>query len=284
MKVDHKRIEKYITPLPPLLVDSHCHLDSEGFPEDLHDVITRAKTGGLRLMIAIGSGNGLKSAEEILALVGRDERIYGTAGLHPHDARMFNTDVEARLDTLLQNERIVAVGETGLDYYYTFSSRSSQMDAFRSQIRLAHKNRLPLVLHVRDAEADVMAMLDSEQGWDVGGVFHCYSGSVELARQIVAKGFYISIPGIITFKKPGDLVPVVEETPMDRLLIETDSPYLAPDPFRGSRNEPAFVRFTAQKIAEIKGLSFEDVARITAVNTARCFRLPEHVREFHEQP
>ncbi len=255
-----------------MLIDSHAHINFDDFKEEVPEVLRRAREAGVGVIINIGTG--VEQSRKVVAQAEAEKNIFAAIGIHPHDvANIKDGDLESLRD-LAESEKVVAIGEIGLDYYYEHSPKDVQQTRLRDLIRLAHDVKLPLVIHCRDAFEDCFRILDEEEGWKRGGVFHCYTGDLETARKIIKKGWYVSFSGIITFKKSEALRQVVRNLPRDRYLIETDCPFLAPEPFRGKRNEPAYVRHVAEKIAEIKGLHMEDVERIAARNTKELFGLP----------
>ncbi len=259
-----------------MLIDSHAHLSFDSFkPEEIDAVLARAKENGVEALINIGGGEGVEGNVRAVELAARYPEIFATVGIHPHDASLVTDEVIEKLRQLIPNSKVVAIGEVGLDYHYNHSDPVIQRQVFRQMIQLAKEVHLPLVLHVRDAYDDLFQILKEEDGFQVGGVVHCFSGDLDFAKKMIAEGFKISFSGIITFKKSEALREVVKKIPTEFLMVETDCPYLAPEPFRGKRNEPAFVRYTAQKIAEIRGLTLEDVARTTTLNSRRLFRLGE---------
>lgn len=262
-------------------IDTHTHLTFHQFDEDRDDVIRRAWDAGLEYMIAVGAGEGILGNESAIRLAEKDEHIYATVGIHPHDAKDAVDDWYAKLTELARHEKVVAVGELGLDYYHKHSSEAQQRDCFKKLLELAGRVEKPIIVHDRDAHDDVWRIIEEVGFPKRGGVFHCFSGDCEFAAKVVKAGFYISVPGVVTFKKARTLQEVVVETPLERLFIETDCPYLAPEPYRGKRNEPAYVIEVAKKIADIKGLSFEDVARVTTLNAKRLFDLPGAELEPH---
>lgn len=265
----------------PSFIDTHTHLTFHQFDEDREDVIRRAWDAGLSSVIAVGAGEGIAGNEAAIALAKRNDRIFATVGIHPHDAKDATEEWYSKLAGLATNERVVAIGELGLDYYHKHSPVDAQKDCFKKLLELADRVEKPVVIHDRDAHDDVWSVMKEAGLPKKGGVFHCFSGDVGFADRIVAEGFYISIPGVITFKNSRVMQEVVSETPLERLLIETDCPYLSPEPYRGKRNEPAYVVEVARKIAEIKGLSLEDVARVTTLNAKRLFELPGAELEPH---
>ncbi len=259
------------------LIDSHAHLDFPQFEGELEEVIKRALDNGVNKIVCVGTT--VEGSRSSLDLARRYPFIYSTVGIHPHEASGVTDEALGELAKLAGREKVVAVGETGLDYHYEYSPRDIQKDAFRKFIALARECGLPLVVHSREAEDDTVEILKSEGASEVGGVIHCFSGSVEMARTCIRMGFYISIPGIVTFRRAENIHDVVRKIPVERILIETDSPYLAPAPHRGGRNEPAYVVMVAKKVAELKGLSLEDVARITTLNAENLFGIGEGPRE-----
>jgi TatD DNase family protein len=261
----------------PLLFDSHCHLDSPELAKDLAGVLARARAAGVRWMVNIGAGYGPDEAAKAVATAEAHEDVWATIGVHPHDAEKITEDTLDRMTELARNSRkVVAWGEIGLDYHYDHSPREVQRHVFRSQLEIALDLDLPVSLHVREAAVDTMVILrdfKAEAGDHLRGVWHCFTEEPEYALEAIDLGFYVSIPGIVTFGKADNVRRAAVALPLDRLLIETDSPYLAPIPHRGKTNEPAFVVETAKKIAELKGVSFEEVARATAANARAAYEL-----------
>lgn len=256
------------------LVDSHCHLDGKAFDADREQVIARARAAGVEHMVAIGSGDGPPDLEAGIRLAEQYSFIYATAGVHPHDAAKAVPSTWTELAALSAHPKVVAIGEIGLDYHYGFSPREAQRDAFVRQLELARESGLPVVIHTREAWQDTVSLIrEHYAGPERGGIFHCFSGGPREAEEALALGFHLSFSGIITFPKAEDLREALRLTPLDRLLVETDSPYLAPAPHRGKRNEPAFVVETARKAAEVKGMSVEEIAAATTDNWKRlCLR------------
>ena len=251
--------------------DTHAHLDDFKFREDQDQVIARAREAGLELIVNVGYN--VASARRTVQLTKEYDFIYGTVGMHPHDAKDLDGDSLRELRKLAAEPKIVAIGEIGLDYYYDHSPRDVQQRVFRRMIDLAREVKLPIVIHDRDAHEDIFRILKEEDAAEVGGIFHCYSGSWPLAKEAVEMGFYISIAGPVTFHNAKKVVEVVKEVPLEWLLIETDSPYLAPVPYRGKRNELAYMVKVAEMIAQIKGLDVEKVARVTTENGKRAFNI-----------
>ncbi len=250
------------------LVDSHAHLDGGQFAGDREATIRRALENGVSHILTVGCD--LLSSHASVALAKQYDCVYASVGVHPHDAPQIDAAAIATLRALLKEPKVVALGEIGLDFYRDRAPRDVQRQAFRWQIRLAKEIGKPIIVHDRDAHDEVLQILSEEGAAEVGGVLHCFSGDLAMARKCLELGFYLSFPGTITYPKNDEAREVVRGIPIDRMLVETDCPYLAPLPLRGKRNEPAFVRHTAEKIAEIKGLSIEDVARVTSRN---CFDL-----------
>ncbi len=257
-----------------MLVDSHCHLDFPDFADELNDVVQRARDGGVGLFLTINTH--LTRFERVLAVAERFPDVYCTVGIHPHEAGTEPLAETGRLVELATHPKVVGFGETGLDYYYDKSPREQQRDSFRAHIAAARQSGLPVIVHTRDADEDTIGILAEEMGKGAfTGLIHCFSSSQELAAKAVEMGLYISISGIVTFKKAEALQETVKGVPLDRLLVETDCPFLAPIPFRGKRNEPAYVAHTAAKVAELKGLSPAELAEATTANFLRLFNKVE---------
>ncbi|HML17172.1 MAG TPA: TatD family hydrolase [Bryobacteraceae bacterium] len=252
------------------LIDSHCHLDSEQFDADRDDVITRALEAGVEHMVAIGTGNGPPDLEAGVRLADRYPSFYATVGVHPHDAAKASAETFSQLAVLLKHAKVIAIGEIGLDYHYDFSPREVQRDVFLEQLHIAREARKPVVIHTREAWDDTVALL--RQHWTptgLGGIMHCFSGGPVEAEQALALGLHLSFGGIVTFPKAAKIQEAACITPADRILIETDAPYLAPVPRRGKRNEPAFIVETARKLAEIRGETVRSICDTTSVNFRR---------------
>jgi TatD DNase family protein len=260
-----------------MYVDSHAHIDSADFDADRDSVIQRALEAGVDIIVDIGNGEIARdSHSNALRLAEQYPFIYTTVGVHPHEARLFDPSLEARLVDLSHNPKVIAWGEIGLDYHYDNSPREVQRQAFRRQMQLARERKLPVSIHTRDAEGDTLAIIREE--WDgsgLGGVIHCFTGTRALAEQALELGFCISFSGVVTFKKAEALRQTARQVPLDRLLIETDSPFLSPAPFRGQRNEPARVVETARVLAALRELAPEEIGRITSENFRRLFRLED---------
>jgi len=257
----------------PELFDSHAHLDFADFAGEVDSVLARARAAGLSGVIAVGAGRGLESQVAAAALAQRHTDVWATVGIHPHDADLVDGAALAKLRNLAARPRVVAIGEIGLDYHYDHAPRPRQRDAFAAQLRLARELGLPVVIHTREADDDTLAILRAE-GVPRGGVLHCFSGDERLAAAGLALGLCVSFSGILTFPKADRLRAVARDVvPLDRTLIETDSPFLAPVPLRGRRCEPAYVVHTARQLAELHGTTVEETARRTTANVRRLFGL-----------
>lgn len=263
-----------------LYIDSHAHLDAEEFAPDREEVLARAREAGISALLTIGTGNPrLAEQGHALNLAAQYDFIYASIGVHPHDAQFFDLDASQYLETLLaqRHPRLLAIGEIGLDYHYDNSPRDLQRGAFANQIRIAIDHQLPLIIHTREAEEDTLSILREERAYLCKGIMHCFSGSHALAEQVLEMGFMISFAGNISFKKSDDLRDVARKIPPRRLLIETDSPYLAPVPLRGKRNEPSFIQHTAKHLGALHDMTGEEMGRITTENFLRFFHLDESV-------
>ncbi|GAC1366737.1 MAG: TatD family hydrolase [Ktedonobacteraceae bacterium] len=255
-----------------MLIDSHAHVDTPRFEDDREAVIQAALAGGVTRMIDPGCD--LPSSRAALALAkAHPSVIFAGVGVHPHEATKYTTEVGEQLRVLAAEPEVVAIGEFGLDYFRMLSPREVQLDVFRAHLQLARACKLPCIIHVRDAHDDVMHLLRN-YGQDLRGVFHCFSGTVAQAEECLAfPGFMLSFAGPLT-KQGNDLPAVARMAPLDRILVETDSPYLVPKPLRARRNEPLFVRHTAEKLAQIRGVTLEEIAAATTANALRLFLLP----------
>ncbi len=253
-----------------MLVDSHCHLDVPDFAGELDDVMARARAAGVGSLVTISTR--AKQHAQVLAIAERFPEVYCSLGTHPHHSQE-ELDISADdLTTRADHPKIVAIGEAGLDYHYNFSARDAQHLTFRKYIAVARKTGLPLIIHSRDADTDMMDILTDEAGKGAfAAVLHCYTGGPDLARRAVALGFSISFTGILTFKNSDQLRAIARQLPSDRILLETDAPYLAPVPHRGRRNEPAYVVETARVLAETRGVSLSEITRQTTENFFRLF-------------
>lgn len=270
-------MKKIKAPIPTLqpnshLIDSHCHLDMDSYSGDLDDVLKRARQYGVHSIITIGIDE--ISSIAAVKLAHDYPFIKATVGIHPHDVEQIDTDTYTRLQKLVQEnrEQVVAYGEIGLDYVKNYSPKSTQLRAFEEQLSLAKELDLPVIIHDREAHDDCLALLQSMAPFPKGGVMHCFSGNIELAEKVLDLGFYISIPGVVTFKNGLELQEVAKNVPLESMLLETDGPFLSPVPWRGKRNEPAYVAYTAQKIAELKKITIDQVAEQTSINTLNLFQ------------
>jgi TatD DNase family protein len=252
------------------LVDSHCHLDDHQFNPDREATIGRAREAGVETMLAIGTGNGPPDLEAAIRLAEQRDFIYATVGVHPHDAAKADEDTFHRLELLLQHPKVLALGEIGLDYHYDFSPHDVQRTVFERQLALAAAAHLPVVIHTREAWEDTMSLL---RATPLEGIMHCFTGDVAQAREALDSGFHLAFGGVLTFPKADAVREAARITPDDRLLIETDCPYLAPVPMRGKRNEPAFLLETARRLAAVRGCALEEIAACTTANFERlCLR------------
>lgn len=252
-------------------IDSHAHLDDERFNEDREEVINALNANGIEAVLDPGSD--LDSSKSTVALADKYSFIYAAVGCHPHDTKFMNDDAINTFRKLAKNKNVIGIGEIGLDYFYDNSDRETQKIWFREQIRLARELDLPYIVHDRDAHEDVFRIMKEEHYDGTRGILHCYSSSIEMAKEFVKLGFYISLGGPVTFKKAKTPKLVAKEIPLDKLLIETDSPYLTPEPFRGKRNEPKYVRYVAEEIARIKEVPVEVIAENTRENFKKLFKL-----------
>jgi TatD DNase family protein len=254
-----------------MLVDSHCHLDFPEFAPELDAVVARARQAGIGTMLTIGTRK--STFEKVRSIAERFDEIYCSFGIHPHEADKETAMTTEQLIAVAQHPKVIGFGETGLDYYYEHSPREQQQRSFRAHIAASRETGLPLIVHTRNADEDMTAILTEEAAkGPFPGLIHCFSSSAQLARTAVDLGLFISISGIVTFKAAGDLRETVKGVPLDRLLVETDAPYLAPVPNRGKRNEPAFVVHTAAQVAQLKTMSPDELARATSDNFFRLFK------------
>jgi TatD DNase family protein len=256
-----------------MLIDSHAHIQGPEYASEVQAVVQRAREAGVETIIVVGGAGELSSNQAAVALAESHPGLYATVGMHPHDAKDVGEDEIEKLKHLTAKAKVIAVGETGLDFYYNHSPREVQRKVFARFIQMATETNLPLVVHERDAFQDAAELLRSEGCGQLRGVIHCFTGDYQAARQYLDLGFYLSFTGIITFKNAQALRDVVRDVPLERMFMETDSPYLTPVPHRGKRNEPAYVRFVAETIAKVKGLTFEEVARVTSNNVRELFRI-----------
>jgi TatD DNase family protein len=253
------------------LIDSHAHIQGKEYAGETEAVIQRAQDAGVQQIVVVGGAGDLSSNEAAVALAESNADLFATVGMHPHDAKDVGAEELWTLKELTSHPKVVAVGETGLDYYYNHSPREIQRKVFTQFIHMARETGLPLVVHERDAAKEAAELLRNEGASNVRGVIHCFTGDYEAARTYLNLGFYLSFTGIITFKNAGGLRDVVRNVPLERMFVETDSPYVTPVPFRGKRNEPAYVRCVAETVAKIKGLHLEEVAQATTRNVKDLF-------------
>ena len=251
------------------MIDSHCHLDREPLISNLSQVLTRAKDVGLKKLLTICTTN--SGYDNILEIVSRDPMIYGTFGIHPHETKNHFIERDEIIKQVKMNSKIIGVGETGLDFYYNNSDKDTQLRSFQNHIEAAINLKIPLIIHSRNAENEIMDIFNKYKNYDLKILMHCYTGSAELAKKLLNFDVFFSASGIITFKKSCELRETFKTIPADRLLIETDSPYLAPEPLRGKKNEPSFIQHTAEKLANLKEISYEDLKKITSLNFNRLF-------------
>ena len=260
-----------------IFVDSHCHIDGPEFDADRDEVVRRANEAGVKFMLNIGTGEpNSGSFERAVETAKRYENVYASVGVHPHDAKTFDAEAETRLIKLArENERVIAWGEIGLDFYYDHSPREIQETIFRRQIRIARGLDLPIVIHSRDADRETVEILTEECVHENfrGGIMHCFGGTAEMAESLMKIGFLISFAGNVTFKKAENLCEAARVVPLEKLLVETDCPFLAPIPFRGKRNEPGFVVHTARFLADFYGIELEKLARRTTTNFLEFFKI-----------
>ncbi|MCW9033904.1 MAG: TatD family hydrolase [Rhodospirillales bacterium] len=253
-----------------MLVDSHCHLDFPDFEGKTDEIIARAVRAGVGMMLTIGTH--ISKHQQVLSVAQAHDNVFCTVGIHPHEAAKEKEVTVAELLTFAENENVVGFGETGLDFFYEHSPRAEQEKQFRTHIEAAREGGLPVIVHTRDADDDTMRILEEEYAkGPFTGLIHCFSSSKELADKALKMGFYISVSGIVTFKAAEELRDTVSTVPLDRLLVETDAPFLAPVPKRGKTNEPAFTAFTAAKVAELKGVDESTFAKATTDNFLRLF-------------
>ncbi|MGC4099142.1 MAG: TatD family hydrolase [Nitrospira sp.] len=255
-----------------MLIDTHTHLDDVRYNDDREAVITRAREAGLEAFVTIGCD--LATSQSAVALAEQYPFVYASIGVHPHEVKHIQDDWYDTFRRLAKTEKVVAYGEIGLDFHYNHSSPHEQRARFREQIQLARELRLPIIIHTREAQAETIATLKEEQASDIGGVFHCFSGDAWLAKEALDLGFYLSFSGILTFQNATALRDIAKTIPLDRVLIETDCPYLTPAPHRGKRNEPAYVSQVAKQLATLHPEHpLEDIQRTTTANAKRLFKI-----------
>lgn len=264
---------------PPLIpvagpvIDSHAHLTHRTFGDDVDAIIEKAFASGITEIVNIGAGYGIEGIPETLAVADRHERVFATVGIHPHDAKELAEDPSRydALRTYASHPKVVAFGEVGLDFYYNNSSPEAQRGALRGQIRLAKELKLPLIVHDRDAHEEIINTFDEEGGWDNGVVIHCFSGDYKFAEACIERGAMISFSGIVTFKTAPDIREAALRIPEAHIMVETDSPFLAPHPYRGRKNEPFYVHQVLREVANLRGMSEVDLAHISTTNSRRFY-------------
>lgn len=260
-----------------MLFDTHSHFNDEAFNEDLTEVMDRARKAGVRLLNIVGFD--IPTIKRALEIVDLYDEMYLTVGFHPVEAIDFTDEIYNMIkDIALNHKKLVAIGEIGLDYHWDKSPKEIQKEVFRKQIRLAKEVKKPIVIHTRDAIKDTMDILKEEKANEVGVIMHCFSGSVEIMEMAIKEGYYISLGGTVTFKNAKTPKEVAKKCPLDKLLIETDCPYLAPTPYRGKRNESSYVKYVAEQIANLKNLTYEEVATATFNNACRILKINEKER------
>jgi TatD DNase family protein len=259
------------------LIDSHCHLDMESYQDDIEEIIHSAERCGVKKIITIGID--LASSYRAVELADTYPGVYAAVGIHPHSAEEADEAVYQQLSKLAASEKVVGYGEIGLDYAKQYAPVDRQRREFARQLDLAKELDLPIIIHDRDAHEDTLKLIREKGPFPAGGVMHCFSGDSEFAQQVLEQGLYISIPGIVTFKNAAEMRQVVREIPLERMLLETDGPFLAPVPWRGKRNRPDYLLYTAAMAAELRSVSIDEVARQTELNTKKLFSLPDDGRE-----
>ena len=255
------------------LIDTHAHLDFPKFNKDRLEVIANSWDKGLTYIVNVGAD--LLSSRRSIVLAEEYPFIFATVGIHPHDASDLDEDALKELKKMASHEKVLAIGEIGLDYHYDNSPRDIQQEAFRKQLQLAKNLKLPIAIHSREADEDTLKILKEEYPGIKGGIMHCFASNLAIAKECLDLGLYLAFGGVITFKNAKELRDVVKEVPLNRILLETDSPYLTPEPFRGQRNEPSHVRFIAEKIAKIKEIDLIEVVETTTANAIEVYKLPE---------
>jgi TatD DNase family protein len=258
-----------------MLIDSHCHIDGDAFDADRDDVVQRAKDAGIAAMLVVGTGDPHSDDfRKAIAVAEKYENVYASVGVHPHDAKLYDDSAEQHLVELAKSEKVIAWGEIGLDFYYDHSPRDVQREVFIRQIQKARELDLPIIIHSREADDETVEILKSEcSGSFRGGIMHCFGGTAAMAEKLMNLGFLISFAGNVTFKKADNLRDAARVVPLDKLLVETDCPFLTPIPFRGKRNEPAFVEHTARFLAELYGVEFKELAARTTLNFLDFFKI-----------
>ena len=253
------------------MIDSHCHLDHEPLYENLSDVISRSKNVGITKLLTICTT--LKSFENIKAIVKKDKMIYGTYGIHPHETSTNTVDKQTIIKSINENEKIIGIGETGLDFFYNHSDRDRQISSFKAHIEASIELKKPIIIHSRDAEKETFEILSSYKNKNIKILMHCFTGSMEFSKKLLSLDAFFSASGIITFKNSTELQNTFKTIPLEKLLIETDSPFLAPIPMRGKKNEPSFIKYTLEKLSKLKETTIEKMSKITTDNFNKLFNL-----------
>ena len=251
------------------MIDSHCHLDHEPLLSDLSNIIKRSKDAGIKKLLTISTSN--ESFKRVVKIVKEDEMIYGTIGIHPHETTNDKMNLDYIVNNLDKNPKIIGIGETGLDFFYNNSDKNNQINSFKEHIEASIKSNVPLIIHSREAEKETFEILNQYKDKNLKILMHCFTGSKSFAEKLLTLNAYFSASGIITFKNSQELQETFKFLPLDKVLIETDSPFLAPVPNRGKKNEPSFINFTAQKLADIKNISKLDIANSTTNNFNNLF-------------
>jgi TatD DNase family protein len=257
--------------MKPRFFDSHAHIDGPDFAEDFSETLQRAEAAGITDIVCIGASEGFESNPRAVAVAESRPNIWASVGIHPHDAKIVDAECLEKVRVLAAHPKVVGIGETGLDYYYGHSPKEKQQETFREFLRMARALNLPAIIHTRDAEDDTIAILREEHAEECGGVIHCFTGTQKLAQAALELGFFISFSGVLTFKNADPLRAVARQVPRDRVLVETDCPYLTPVPYRGKRNEPAFIVETARTLSVLWGTSIDEVKETTGLNAERFF-------------
>lgn len=252
-----------------MLFDSHAHYDDKKFNHDRDNLLQEVHRNGVSYILNAASD--VASLERCVGLANKYPFVYAAVGIHPHDASALDENIIAKIEEYTKNKKVVAIGEIGLDYHYDFSPRDLQKHWFERQIELAKKLKLPVIIHDREAHDDILRIVKDTNACEVGGVFHCFSGSVEMVKEVLKLGFYVSFGGPVTFKNAKKLPDVLKNVPLDKILVETDCPYLTPEPFRGQRNDSSFLKYTVERISEILDLDYKELENITTDNAKRLF-------------
>ena len=251
------------------MIDSHCHLDHEPLLENLNDVINRSKEAGLTKLLTICTT--LDSFERIKKIIKKDEMIYGTYGIHPHETENNQIEKKTIIQEVKENNKIIGIGETGLDFYYNYANKTRQIDSFKAHIEASITLNKPIIIHSREAEKETFDILNSYKNSNIKILMHCFTGSIEFSKKLLTLGAFFSASGIITFKNSADLQKTFKSIPLDKLLIETDSPFLAPIPMRGKKNEPSYIKYTLEKLSDLKEITVEHMSDITTNNFNKLF-------------